>query len=412
MIAAQFMDNHIRSIPIIGLISAESLSLLGNQMAAVAIPILVLHYTESPLITGIAGAGNIIPIVLAAFIGGRAIDKFGAWRVSVFADLLSFASVLALPLVFLYLDTVSPLLIFLLVFIGALFDPTGISARQTLVPGLARMAGKPLDKINSYRGALENGADFLGPIIGVVFISLVGVAITFFINALTFLLCAIIFVVTVPRPHNQPSMHEANAAWVGARFIFKQRNLRALAVVGMMVSFVILPFLGLLLPVLATQKFANPTLLGLCLSAFGMAATVGALSFSKLVGICSRSMIYYGGLLITAIAIMLCAFVTAQYGVILSAVLAGLLLGAGNPLQQAILQEETPPAIAGQVFTSLSAIHFVAGPVGLLLAGLVTQLANVETVLLSGGGLLLLTAGLGWYFAPLSEADQLVAEKL
>jgi len=402
---------NIRSLPIIGLISAESLSLLGNQMAAVAIPILVLRYTDSPMITGIAGAGNIIPIALAAFVGGRTIDKFGAWRVSIIADLLSFVSVLALPLAFLYLDRVSPWLIFLLVFIGALFDPTGISARQTLVPGLARMAGKPLDKINSYRGGFENGADFLGPVVGVVLIQIVGIANTFFINALTFLLCAMIFAVTVPRPHHPTAMSEESAAWLGARFIFKQPDLRTLAVVGMIVSLVLLPFLGLLLPVLATQKFDNPTLLGLALSAFGLAATAGALSYAKLATVCSRSAIYYGGLLITALAIILCAVVTAPYGVILSAALAGLLLGAGNPLQQTILQEETPPAIAGRVFTSLSAIHFIAGPVGLLLAGFITESAGVELVLLAGGGGLLLTAILGWSLAPLSAARKHAPEK-
>ena len=402
---------NIRSIPIIGLISAESLSLLGNQMAAVAIPILVLRYTDSPMITGIAGAGNIIPIVLAAFIGGRAIDKFGAWRVSVCADLLSFASVLALPLAFLYLDKVPPGLIFALVFIGALFDPTGISARQTLVPGLARRAGKRLEIINAYRGGFENGADFLGPVVGVVLIQVVGIANTFFINALTFLLCAMIFAFTVPQPHNHTSLSEESAAWLGARFIFKQRNLRTLALVGMVVSLVLLPFLGLLLPVLATQKFDNPTLLGLSLSAFGLAATGGALSYAKLAAVCSRSTIYYGGLLITALAIILCAVVTAPYGVILSAVLAGLLLGAGNPLQQTVLQEETPPEIAGRVFTSLSAMHFIAGPVGLLLAGFITERVNVELVLLSGGGVLLLTAILGWSIAPLSAARQPVPEK-
>ena len=62
--------------------SAEILSLLGNQIAAVAIPILVLEFTHSPLITGLAAMGNIIPIVLAAFIGGKAIDSFGAGGVS------------------------------------------------------------------------------------------------------------------------------------------------------------------------------------------------------------------------------------------------------------------------------------------------------------------------------------------
>src|SRR5262245_23554127 len=193
------MNVRIARMPILGLVCAEFLSLLGNQVAAVAIPLLVLQYTQSPLVTGIASAGNIIPIVIAAFFGGKAIDRFGAWPLSVLADLLSCISVVALPLAFLQSSNPSPALIFLFVFVGALFDPTGIAARQTLVPSLARLAGKPLESVNSLRGGLENGADFVGPIIGVGLIGLIGTINTFFINAASFLFCAAIFALAVPK---------------------------------------------------------------------------------------------------------------------------------------------------------------------------------------------------------------------
>jgi MFS family permease len=94
------MNAKLRSQPLICLTCAEFLSQLGNQIAAVATPILVLQFTHSPIATSIAAAGNIIPIVLATFMGGRAIDKFGAWQVSVVSDIFSSVSVLLLPLVF------------------------------------------------------------------------------------------------------------------------------------------------------------------------------------------------------------------------------------------------------------------------------------------------------------------------
>lgn len=64
------------SLLLICFIGAEFFSQVGNQIAAVAIPILVLQFTHSAIATGIAGAGNIIPIVLAAFVGGKAIDQY------------------------------------------------------------------------------------------------------------------------------------------------------------------------------------------------------------------------------------------------------------------------------------------------------------------------------------------------
>ena len=280
------MNLRTSAIPLFGLISAEFLSLLGNQIAAIAIPILVLQQTQSPLITGIASAANIIPILIAAFVGGRAIDRLGAWSVSIVADLLSCISVLTLPLAFIYLGTVSPSLIFLLIFVGALFDPSGIAARQTLVPRLARFARKPLEEVNTLRGGLENGADFVGPIVGVSLIGTVGTINAFFINAASFLLCAIIFILAVPKTQKRLPASSRTDILLGIRFIFGNSQLRSLALMGMIANFVILPFLGLLLPVLTTQVFNNPTLLGVCLSAFGISATLGALSFSWLSRLC------------------------------------------------------------------------------------------------------------------------------
>ncbi|HWN98688.1 MAG TPA: MFS transporter [Blastocatellia bacterium] len=399
------MRPRVSTLPIAGLVTAEFLSLLGNQVAAVAMPILVLHYTQSPLVTGIASAGNVIPIVIAAIVGGKAIDRFGAWHLSVVADLMSGLSVLALPLAFKYFSRVPPGIVFLLVFIGALFDPTGVAARQTLVRGLSRLGGQPLKRINTFRGSLENAADFIGPVIGVGLIASIGTINTFFANAASFLLCASIFALAVPR---KPSTSATTSSDVltGVRFIFGHPQLRTLAVFGLIGNFVILPFLALLLPVLATQVFGSTTLLGICLSAFGVSATVGALSFSKLSSLFSRSLIFYGGLLTTASAIAFCGFFTTQFGVAFSSALAGLLLGASNPLEQTILQEETPKPLAGQVFTSLTAIRFASGPPGLLIAGALIELIGVKAVLVSGGGLLIIAAMLGWHRAPLQDTNR------
>ena len=399
-----------RSIPIVGLISVEFISLLGNQIAAVAIPILILQSTHSPLIVGIAGSGNIIPIILAALIGGKAIDRFGAWIVSVLSDLLSCISVLALPLAFMFFKDVPSFVIFLLVFIGALFDPSGTSSRQILIPSLSRLARKPLTKINSYRGGLENGADFLGPVLGVGIISIIGTTNTFFMNAASFLICVIIFIFTVPRKQTKSSFNESCSPLLGVRFVFENNKLRALALIGMLSNFVILPFLGLLLPVLALQKFESTMLLGICLSVFGVAATIGSFAFSKISQVLSLSVIYYFGMLITAVAIILCATVETQIGVIICVTLAGSLLGASNPLEQTILQKETPIRIAGKVFTSLTAIRFAAGPLGLLFAGIITEISNVDIVLILGGGLLFIGTVFSWYSMPLHDMNKCVGE--
>jgi MFS family permease len=120
--------------------------------------------------------------------------------------------------------------------------------------------------------------------------------------------------------------------------------------------------------------------------------------------VCSREVIFFGGLLLCGTAIALCGLVWSQLGVVICAATAGLLLGAGNPLEQTILQEVTPRAIAGQVFTSLGAIRFIAGPLGLLIGGFSTEHFGAQPVLVVGGVFLAVTALLGWQFGSLRNS--------
>ncbi|NOK60808.1 MAG: MFS transporter [Chloroflexi bacterium AL-W] len=190
--------NNKNATPLFGLLSAEFLSLLGNQITAVAIPVLVLEYTHSPIAAGFAGAGAVLPIVFSALIGGRIIDTFGAVKSSFGADLMSFLSVLVLPLALIHFTDIPVITIFFLVFLGALFDPTGVTARQTMLPEPVRLSKRDLGQINGYRGALENGADLLGPAIRGLLIAIIGIVNTFFINAASFWACAMILYITVP----------------------------------------------------------------------------------------------------------------------------------------------------------------------------------------------------------------------
>lgn len=61
--------------------------------------------------------------------------------------------------------------------------------------------------------------------------------------------------------------------------------------------------------------------------------------------------------------------------------------------------------------SSSTAISFIAGPFGLLLAGIITEFTNVELALLLAGGLLLTSATNGWYHLPLVAANQQATEK-
>jgi macrolide resistance protein len=87
-----------RRAPLYALFVADSISLVGNVIAQVAIPWFVLETTGSPAWTGVAVFFNFLPIMLAGLFGGVVVDRLGFRTTSVVADLGSAAAVAAIPL--------------------------------------------------------------------------------------------------------------------------------------------------------------------------------------------------------------------------------------------------------------------------------------------------------------------------
>src|ERR687896_47833 len=80
-----------------GLLAANAASLLGNVVAAVAVPWFVLTTTGSPARTGVAAFFTTLPLALGALFGGAVADRIGPKRASVAGDLLSAGSIAGIP---------------------------------------------------------------------------------------------------------------------------------------------------------------------------------------------------------------------------------------------------------------------------------------------------------------------------
>src|SRR5512134_1376280 len=125
----------MKRAPLLALYVADAVSLVGNVVAQLAVPWFVLVTTGSAALTGLAIFFNFLPIVLAAFFGGVVVDRLGFRAASIVADLASASAVAAIPLLH---STVGIELwqLMALVFLGALLDAPGTTARQALFPDL------------------------------------------------------------------------------------------------------------------------------------------------------------------------------------------------------------------------------------------------------------------------------------
>ena len=79
-------------------LSGQAVSLLGDGLAVLAIPLLVLELTRSPLISGLSAASMTLGYLVVGLPAGVLVDRLDAWRVLVTMDAARTAAFAALYL--------------------------------------------------------------------------------------------------------------------------------------------------------------------------------------------------------------------------------------------------------------------------------------------------------------------------
>ena len=78
---------------------SNALSLLGNSIAAVALPLILLATTGDALAAGTLALICAVPQMAIGIVGGAALDRFNRRTISIASDLVSAASIALIPIV-------------------------------------------------------------------------------------------------------------------------------------------------------------------------------------------------------------------------------------------------------------------------------------------------------------------------
>jgi MFS family permease len=117
----------------IALVVANVVSALGNHLTMIALPLYVFSTTGSTARTGLVVVFQMVPFILASFVGGGFVDRIGAKRISILSDMMSGLTIAAIPA----LDALGELElwhILALAALGALLDGPGMTARYAMLP--------------------------------------------------------------------------------------------------------------------------------------------------------------------------------------------------------------------------------------------------------------------------------------
>jgi MFS family permease len=181
------------------LVAAHAISQTGNVVTAFAVPFYVLGLGGSGVEVGLAAAFATAPVIIGGPLGGVVVDRVGHRRAAIVADLVSGASVLAMPVLALTVGLPFGALL-ALVFVGGLLDSPGQTARRVMLPGLTARAGVRIERSVGLIDGSERLAKLVGASIAGLLVAAVGPVASLFVNAATFAVSAALTWALVPAP--------------------------------------------------------------------------------------------------------------------------------------------------------------------------------------------------------------------
>jgi MFS family permease len=356
--------------PLVTLLTANAISLAGNQITMIAIPWYVLATGGSAGDVGLVGFFTILPTVLAGFFGGGLVDRIGRKKISIIGDLASGATVALIPLLH---QTIGLSLwqLMVLVFFGALFDAPGSNARQSLLPDLIASSGVSPERANSAYQTVFRFAQLLGPITGGLLIASLGETNVLWINAASFAISAGIVIRYVPgdRPAPRSEQHYLREFVDGLSFIRADRLLLSLAIFIAFMNFLDAALFSVVFPVYINDEYGSARILGLLFGTLGAGGVLGAILY----GIWGERLPRRKTFIVcfTLVSITPLLLVSSPPIWLLASVLfiEGIAAGPINPILMTVRQERVPDELRGRVFGSFGAFAWVAMPVGILLGG-------------------------------------------
>ena len=261
--------------------AAQLLSVIGDQLARVALTILVYDRTRSALLAAITFVVSIVP----AFVGGVTLawlaDRYPRRRVMIVCDLVRAVLVLVMALPGVPLAAMVALL-FVVTLAGAPFT----SARAALYPDV--LTGDRYLMGTAVTLTTFQFAQVLGFAAGGTMVGFFGIRASLVVDAATFVASALIVQawvrarpapVTLTRHSAEPSRSAGIMA--GTRLVFADRTLRTTMLFGWLAAFYNAPE-GVVTP-LARALGGGAVAVGVILAAQALGETAGAIVFSRFV---------------------------------------------------------------------------------------------------------------------------------
>lgn len=362
--------------------AGRTISTLGTEATAIAIPVLIFQQTGSPALTGLVSAVIVLPYLVFGLIAGGVADRMNRSGLMVASDLVGAMALISIPIAHLagLHSTVHILVVTFVVWTAFVwFDAASFGA-------LIAVVGK--SKLAAANSALWSSATVVGivvPALAGIVIALWGPEVILMADALSAVASALLImrIRTDLRPTavvDGSSEKLWRSIREGLRFIWASTTLR-LATLGMAaLTFAGGLAMGLLVVCFARALDAPEGALGVFFAAAAVGALLASLTLTRL-----RRRFGPGRLMVLAFLgfvplLVLFAFVPAWVASLVIWTAWNFLRTLATINNITIRQEETPPELQGRVNMTGRMIALSGTPAGALVGGVLVEFVPIQVV--------------------------------
>jgi MFS family permease len=365
------------------------ISLFGDRLNQIALGVIVLGLTGSPVAVGFVFLAAALPNLLLGPISGTLVDRWDQKQVLIVSDLLRAAIVLLIPIA----ATTNVVLVYPLIFavtsISIFFRP----ARESVMPRIVR--SEDLLTANSANWLAETLADIVGYALAGLFVAFLGssIPLAFWVDSATYVVSALL-ILTVTIPPVVRTVTEAGEGVLagmraGWRFLRSETVLltnTAQAVVAQFGAGIIISVtLVYVDEVLRRGSLSSSTVWALMEAGLGLGNLVGGFVIG-LIGARLRK----GRLVIVGYALYgACMVGLGLTGNVTAAIGLAIGLGVSNMIfvipSQTLFQQRTPGDMIGRVVGMRFALVFASLSIAMGLSGFLVNAFGVSPVLVAFG---------------------------
>lgn len=386
------------------LLSASSISNLADGVLAIALPLVAIGITRSPIAIAGLSTAVALPWLLFSLLAGALVDRLDRRRILVVANLGRGALAVLLTAA-MVLDVASMPLLYVVAFTLGTIETLADTTSQTILPGIVGTG--QLTRANSRLFAVELGANqFVGPPLGGLLITL-GAGVALGSPALLWVAAGLLLMrlPAVERPARAAGSTLRSEIAEGLRFLGGHRVLRRFAVMVGGFNFAA----SATSAVLVLQAVGEGSALGLSEPAFGLLLTASAAGSLAGTAVATRLEQRLGPARLLALTVPGSSLLVAAPGltedvrlVAAAFLVGGMAIVVWNVVTVSMRQRITPDRLLGRLNSAYRLLAWGTRPLGALADGLLAEVAGLRSVFLVMGAL---TLSFALLLRGLSDAD-------